>query len=105
MGRCVSSRRSIINSNNKLTHYLITGPSYTDFEVYDLSVMQPYPLEKLNASFVGPKNAVVLYLPRTSDLRQLVKHSKDDAQLKVIHYCMHGASKALCVYYGDFALD
>lgn len=89
----------------RLTSTLLAGPSYTDYEVYDLGVMQPYSLEKLYTTFLGPKNAVVLYLPRTSDLRQLAKHAKNDEQLKVIHYCMHGASKALCVYYGDFALD
>lgn len=81
------------------------GPSYTDFEVYDLGVMEPYPLEKLYTSFSKLTNEVVLYLPRTSDLRQLAKRAKQDEKLKVTHYCMHGASKALCVHFGDFELD
>ena len=67
--------------------------------------MQPYPLEKLYTSFTAMVSEVVLYLPRTSDLRQLAKHAKSDKELKVTHYCMHGASKALCVYFGNFALD
>jgi trimethylguanosine synthase len=81
------------------------GPSYTDYEVYDLSVMQPYPLEQLYSTFSTLSNEVVLYLPRTSDLRQLAKQAKDDQEVKVTHYCMHGASKALCAYFGDFAVD
>lgn len=47
----------------------------------------------------------VLYLPRTSDVRQLVKYQKGEEKLKVIHYCMHGASKALCVFYGSFQVE
>jgi trimethylguanosine synthase len=81
------------------------GPSYTDYEVYDLSVMQPYPLQQLYSTFSTLSNEVVLYLPRTSDLRQLAKQAKDDQEVKVTHYCMHGASKALCAYFGDFAVD
>lgn len=81
------------------------GPTYTDFEVYDLAVMQPYSLDKLYTSFSALTAEVVLYLPRTSDLRQLAKYAKKDEKLKVTHYCMHGASKALCVYFGDFAAE
>lgn len=67
--------------------------------------MAPYTLETLYSKFTGLQSSVVLYLPRTSDLRQLAKHAKDDEKLKVTHYCMHGSSKALCVYFGDFVLD
>ena len=67
--------------------------------------MEPYPIERLFTAFSGLTRNVVLYLPRTSDLQQLAKHAQDDEKLKVTHYCMHGASKALCVYFGDFALD
>ncbi|KAF2481857.1 RNA cap guanine-N2 methyltransferase-domain-containing protein [Neohortaea acidophila] len=81
------------------------GPTYADYEVFDLAHMQPYSLDKLYTSFSGPASHVVLYLPRTSDLRQLVKLAEDDDKLKVTHYCMHGASKALCVFFGDFELD
>lgn len=81
------------------------GPSYADFEVYDLNVMQPYSLDHLYRAFSALTIDMVLYLPRTSDLRLLAKKAKDDETIKVIHYCMNGASKALCAYYGEFALD
>ena len=67
--------------------------------------MQPYPLEKLYTSFSKLTEHVVLYLPRTSDLRQLAKYATEDEKLEVTHYCMRGASKALCVYFGEFGLD
>lgn len=67
--------------------------------------MQPYSIEKLYTAFFGLTKSVVLYLPRTSDLQQLAKHAKKDERLEVTHYCMHGASKALCVYFGDFAVE
>ncbi|KAK3109263.1 putative diacylglycerol O-acyltransferase tgs1 [Teratosphaeriaceae sp. CCFEE 6253] len=79
------------------------GPTYTDYEVFDLDVMGPYTLPFLHKSFTAISPDVVLYLPRTSDLRQLVKYAKQDEKLKISHYCMHGASKALCVFYGSFA--
>ncbi|KAK0829898.1 putative diacylglycerol O-acyltransferase tgs1 [Friedmanniomyces endolithicus] len=78
------------------------GPTYTDYEVFDLNVMGPYTLPFLANSFFAITPDVVLYLPRTSDLRQLAKHAKPGEKLKVTHYCMHGASKALCVYFGSF---
>ena len=71
--------------------------------MFDLDVMQPYPIEKLYSAFYGLTKSVVLYLPRTSDLQQLAKHANKDEKLEVTHYCVHGASKALCVYFGDFA--
>ena len=67
--------------------------------------MQPYPLEKLYTSFTHFSKDVVLYLPRTSDLRQLAKHVGQDEKLEVTHYCMRGFSKALCVYFGEFGLE
>ena len=78
------------------------GPTYTDYEVFDLAFMGPYTLPFLYTSFSAITPDVVLYLPRTSDLRQLAKYAKPDEKLKVRHYCMHGASKALCVYFGSF---
>ena len=67
--------------------------------------MQPYSIDKLYTAFYGLTKYVVLYLPRTSDLGQLAKQAKKDEKLEVTHYCMHGASKALCVYFGDFDGD
>lgn len=73
--------------------------------MFDLVQMQPYPLDDLYTAFSKLTNHVVLYLPRTSDLKQLAKHVKDDEQVEVTHYCMHGASKALCVFFGDFEVE
>ena len=67
--------------------------------------MEPYPLDKLYTAFSTVASEVALYLPRTSDLRQLAKNAEKGKRLKVTQYCMHGASKALCVYYGNFELD
>lgn len=81
-----------------------TGPTYTDWDVFDLAQMEPYSLPYLYKSFSAVSSDVVLYLPRTSDMRQIAKYAKPDEKLKVIHYCMRGASKALSAYYGSFAL-
>ncbi|KXT11648.1 hypothetical protein AC579_7034 [Pseudocercospora musae] len=81
------------------------GPSYNEHEVFDLTQMEPYNIDLLYDSFNKLTNEVVLYLPRTSDVRQLAKHAKKDQKLPIKHYCMRGASKALCVFYGSFELN
>jgi len=78
------------------------GPSYRDNEVFDLSVMQPYSLRDMMVPYKAFASEIVLYLPRTSDLNQIAKYAKDDKQLEVVHYCVHGISKAICVFLGDF---
>lgn len=67
--------------------------------------MEPYSLKFLYAEFSLFSEHMVLYLPRTSDLRQLAKVVKASQKATVMHYCMEGASKALCVYYGGFNLE
>ncbi|KAI4164890.1 MAG: hypothetical protein LQ342_001523 [Letrouitia transgressa] len=66
--------------------------------------MEPYSLPDLLGYFRKFTQDVVLYLPRTSDLRQLAEETPDTRKTKVMHYCMDGASKkkALCAYFGDF---
>ena len=64
--------------------------------------MQPYSLSYLHQSFSSMTKDVVLYLPRTSDLRQVAKYAESQEKLCVTHYCMNGASKALCVFFGSF---
>lgn len=83
------------------------GPSYTDWDVFDLSYMEPYNLQHLYEAYAKVTDDFVLYLPRTSDVRQLVKFNKkgSEEKLKVVHYCMHGSSKALCVFYGSFQVE
>ena len=77
------------------------GVSYRDQDVFDLSTMQPYNLETLNAACRPMEH--VLFLPRTSDLNQiaaLVPGSGGDEgeKIEVVQYCMEGASKALVAY-------
>lgn len=64
--------------------------------------MQPYPLEKLYGSFANSSEHVVLYLPRTSDLRQLAAVVQDGRKADAIHYCTEAYSRALCIYLGPF---
>lgn len=55
--------------------------------------MQPYSLNDLLNPFLDLTSEVILYLPRTSDLRQLAARVQGDEKVTVIHYCMEGASK------------
>lgn len=81
------------------------GPGYTSDAVFNLSTMQPYNLEAIYTPFAKVTKDIVLYLPRTSDLNQLAKYAPEDRKLEVTHYCLKGASKALCVYLGDFKFN
>lgn len=58
--------------------------------------MQPYSLKDLIA--VGKGMSMALYLPRTSDLRQIAKVVKEGEKCEVVHYCMEGAGKAMVAY-------
>ncbi|PGH06427.1 hypothetical protein AJ79_06516 [Helicocarpus griseus UAMH5409] len=78
------------------------GPGYRADNVFDLSTMQPYSLATLYTEFSAFTEHMVLFLPRTSDLRQLATIIKDGNKALVMHYCMDGASKALCIYTGGF---
>nr|POE96909.1 trimethylguanosine synthase [Quercus suber] len=80
------------------------GPTYADADIFNLDIMEPYPIQHLHNVFSATCNSFVLYLPRTSDLRQVARFAKDE-KLKVIHYCIQGASKAICVFFGKFELD
>lgn len=78
------------------------GPGYRTDEVFDLSNMQPYNLEKLHSAY--RKMDHVLFLPRTSDIRQLARLApngsggEDQGKIDVVQYCMEGASKAMAAY-------
>lgn len=72
------------------------GPGYSTDEVFDLHTMQPYGLEALHTS-CGPMDHA-LYLPRTSDVRQIAKLVPDGKKIEVVQYCMEGASKAMVAY-------
>ncbi|KAL8652315.1 MAG: hypothetical protein Q9210_002754 [Variospora velana] len=77
------------------------GPGYRTDPVFDLTTMQPYSLDKLLEPFRQITPEIVLFLPRTADLYQLAKQNDTRAKVKAIHYCMAGASKAMCVYFGE----
>lgn len=81
------------------------GPTYSDYEVFDLDMMQPYSMKALYDPFAAIATHVVLFLPRTSDLKQIAQYGDKNQKLRVMHYCMYGASKALCVFYGEFAME
>lgn len=72
------------------------GVSYRDHEIFDLGLMRPYNLDDL-ARACSPWE-YTLYLPRTSDLRQIAKLAPEGKKLEVVQYCMEGASKAMVVY-------
>ncbi|TPX15391.1 uncharacterized protein E0L32_004371 [Thyridium curvatum] len=72
------------------------GVSYRDQDVFDLSTMQPYNLRQLHDASVPFEHA--LYLPRTSDLRQIAKLVPGETKVDVRQYCMEGASKAMVAY-------
>jgi trimethylguanosine synthase len=67
--------------------------------------MEPYSVKTLYTEFSLFTPHVVLYLPRTSDLEQLARLVKEEQSAPVMHYCMRGASKALCIFYGGFQLS
>ena len=56
--------------------------------------MQPYNLDILLSNLQPASEDVILYLPRTSDIRQLALYAKQSVKLKVVHFCVEGASKA-----------
>lgn len=72
---------------------IIAGPGYRSDTVFDLAKMQPYKLKDLLYPFQKLTKDVVLYLPRTSDIRQLVENTSEGRKTTVMHYCMEGASK------------
>lgn len=72
------------------------GPGYRTDEVFDLTNMQPYNLDKLHSSYRRMDH--VLYLPRTSDIRQVAELAPGERKVDVVQYCMEGASKAMVAF-------
>lgn len=81
------------------------GTEYGTSDVFDLTRMEPYNLDMLYRSFTRYSTEVVLYLPRNSDLNQIARYGEDGKKLEVAHYTIMGASKALCVYFGNFDFE
>jgi trimethylguanosine synthase len=88
MGRQVWLRE--LPKNSELTY---AGTSYGEDNVFDLSKMEPYNLDKLYKSFTKYSRELVLYLPRNSDLNQIAKYVPEGQKLEVAHYAIIGASK------------
>lgn len=72
------------------------GPGYRTDEIFNLATMQPYSLKQIHN--MCRMIDCALYLPRTSDLRQIAKVAPDGKKIEVVQYCMEGASKALVAY-------
>lgn len=72
------------------------GPGYRSDEIFDLNTMQPYSANHIYDSCKGMDLA--LYLPRTSNLRQIARLAPEGKKIEVVQYCMEGASKALVAY-------
>jgi trimethylguanosine synthase len=72
------------------------GPGYSTDEIFNLATMQPYSLKQIHDMCKMMDSA--LFLPRTSDLRQIAKRAPPGKKIDVVQYCMEGASKALVAY-------
>ncbi|KAJ8070277.1 hypothetical protein OCU04_000660 [Sclerotinia nivalis] len=72
------------------------GPGYTTENIFDLSTMQPYSVQHIHEACKTMDMA--LYLPRTSDLRQITALLPEGKKAELVQYCMEGASKALVAY-------
>ncbi|OAA79723.1 RNA cap guanine-N2 methyltransferase [Akanthomyces lecanii RCEF 1005] len=72
------------------------GPGYSTDEVFNLNNMQPYSIADLHEAYKPLDH--VLFLPRTSDLRQLAKLAPENKKIDIVQMCMEGASKALVAY-------
>jgi trimethylguanosine synthase len=73
------------------------GINYVDQDVFDLATMEPYSLRDLSRACLPLGHA--LFLPRTSDLRQISSLIDAAEEIDVVQYCVAGASKALVAYY------
>lgn len=78
------------------------GPGYTTDKIFNLNTMAPYSIKQIHNVCRGMDSA--LYLPRTSDLRQIAKLAPGEEKIEVVQYCMEGASKALVAYIPAIAL-
>ena len=55
--------------------------------------MQPYSLMQLCVAFTAVSDSLVLYLPRTADLRQIKRLVPAGHCVRAVHYCVRRASK------------
>lgn len=98
---CFSYMSSISSSISKDTTIIFAsppwgGPGYRTDEIFNLATMAPYSATDIHSLCKGMEMA--LFLPRTSDLRQIAKLAPEGKKIEVVQYCMEGASKALVAY-------
>jgi trimethylguanosine synthase len=72
------------------------GPGYSIDEIFDLDTMEPYTLADMHEAYRIMDHA--LYLPRTSDIRQIAQLAPEGKKIEVVQYCVQGASKAMVAY-------
>lgn len=72
------------------------GVNYRNHDVFDLSLMEPYNLDRLYQACWPWEHT--LYLPRTSDIRQVAELAPRGKKIEAVQYCMEGASKAMVAY-------
>ena len=78
------------------------GPGYKREEVFDLEGMEPYGLRALVEGFEKVCGNMVLYLPRTSDLRQVAERVPEGGKCQIVNYSSNGRSHAVCAYLGEW---
>jgi trimethylguanosine synthase len=81
---------------------VLTGPGYRREKIFNLETMQPYGLSEIYDKMAKMTRNMVLFLPRTSDLRQIAAKVEDGKQAQVVHYYQRGRDKALCTYFGEW---
>ena len=84
---------SVALAGSKSAMLTIVGTSYGEDDIFDLTKMEPYNLDKLYKSFTKITKELVLYLPRNSDLNQIAKYVPEGQKLEVAHYAIMAASK------------
>jgi trimethylguanosine synthase len=72
------------------------GPGYRTDKIFNLDTMQPYSAKQIHE--MCKEMGCALFLPRTSDLRQIAKLAPEGKKIEVVQYCMEGASKGLMAY-------
>lgn len=74
------------------------GPQYRGDKVFNLDTMEPYSAKQIHD--MVKQMDCALFLPRTSDLRQIstLISETQEKKIEVVQYCIEGASKALVAY-------
>ncbi|QPG77245.1 hypothetical protein FOA43_004652 [Brettanomyces nanus] len=81
------------------------GPSYLSSDVYNTDNLMPFRLEKLLRSLKQISDRIVLFLPKNSDLDQILSESQkvfdDDAVPRTFRMSINGHEKGLLCCWGE----